>query len=213
MIVEMLERLGSALTDVERKLIEKMEKRDELIKKGRDILSICSKAVVLVHTARADEARKELSKARNLLISIKENTDQSLQRYVIPSEQEYVEAEIVLALATGKDVPLPSELECSAESYILGLLDTIGELKRLSLSCIMSGDLKGSERYFTAMEKIYSLCSPFAVYDNVLPGTRRKIDVARMLVEDMRGIIAEEKSRRRLKSSVERLGRKLSNRG
>ncbi len=55
------------------------------------------------------------------------------------------------------------------------------------------------------MEQFYALLSPFAVFDNVVNGVRRKIDVARMVTEDTRGILAEETRRQVLLSSMERL--------
>ncbi len=207
----MLKGFEAALKDIESFLDKQMNEREELIKKGREVFSSCSKAIVNVHSGRMKEAREELDRARNMLSTMR-GCDASLKRYMIPPEQEYVEAEILFSLANNKHVPLPSELECNPESYLLGLLDAIGELKRLSLTCIMDGDIEGSERHFRSMEMIYLLCSPLAIYDNVLPGTRRKIDVGRMIVEDMRGIITEERSRRRLKSSVEKLSKKLTNR-
>jgi translin len=205
-----LDRLALALRDVEKKLLERMGKREEIIKKSRDVLSACSKAMVRIHSGKMKEAREELDGARKILLLIQGSIDENLQRYIIPPEQEYAEAEIVYSLASGGKIPLPAEISVSHESYILGLLDSIGELKRLALSCMMKDNIEQAKKYFSSMEKLYSLCSPFAVYDNVLPGTRRKIDIARMIVEDTRGILAEELSRRRLKSSVEKLRRKLS---
>ena len=62
------------------------------------------------------------------------------------------------------------------------------------------------------MEELYSLCSPLAVYDHVVNGARRKIDVARMLVEDTRGLLAEEMGREAVSTSMARLEKKLDGR-
>ena len=59
------------------------------------------------------------------------------------------------------------------------------------------------------MEELYAVLSPFAVFDNVVNGVRRKIDVARMITEDTRGILAEETRRQVLLSSIERLEKKV----
>ena len=36
---------------------------------------------------------------------------------------------------------------------------------------------------------------PLAVYDNLMPGLRKKLDISRLLIENVRAIITEEKRR------------------
>ena len=67
---------------------------------------------------------------------------------------------------------------------------------------ITEGRTKKTKEYFAAIEELYAHLSPFAVFDNVVNGVRRKIDVARMITEDTRGIIAEETRREALLSSI-----------
>jgi translin len=100
-------------------------------------------------------------------------------------------------------------LGSSPEAYLLGLLDAVGELKRMVLDSILQRDLGGAKKYFGVMEDLYSACSPLAVYDHVVNGARRKIDVARMLVEDTRGLLAEEIGRSSVSRSMARLEKKL----
>ena len=96
--------------------------------------------------------------------------------------------------------------------YLLGLLDTVGELKRLVLNSVMKGDIKRAKKFFGSMEVLYNECSPLAVYDHVVNGTRRKIDVARMLVDDARGLLTEELRREQVTASMDRVSRKLGSR-
>jgi translin len=60
------------------------------------------------------------------------------------------------------------------------------------------------------MERLYSACSPLTVYDHVANGARRKVDVARMLVEDVRGLLAEEIRREAVSEKMRRLERRLA---
>jgi translin len=155
------------------------------------------------------DAARELSEARALLSSLKKSGGGPVSRYLISPETEYVEASAVLALAQGRTIPSRDALGASPEAYLLGLLDTVGELKRLVLDSIMSGKMAKAKGYFAIMEDLYSVCSPMAVYDHVVNGTRRKIDVARMLVEDTRGLMTEEVRRESVNSSLVRLQKKL----
>ncbi len=181
-----------------------------MLKESRDVISSCSRAIINVHTGKMKEASAELAKAKALLGSLKKTSDGSVSRYLVSPESEYVEASAVIALAKGKAVPSSDSLGASPEAYLLGLLDTVGELKRLVLDSILQRKVSRAKEYFRVMEELYSTCSPLAVYDHVVNGARRKIDVARMLVEDTRGLLAEEIGREAVSSSMARLEKKLS---
>ena len=88
----------------------------------------------------------------------------------------------------------------------------MGELKRLLLVTITKGDANKTKEYFAAIEELYAHLSPFAVFDNVVNGVRRKIDVARMITEDTRGIIAEETRREALLTSIKSLQKDIRRR-
>jgi translin len=135
-----------------------------------------------------------------------------VSRYLVSPETEFVEASAVYSLARGKRLPSREALAASPEAYLLGLLDTVGELKRLVLDSIMGGKIERAKKYFEHMESLYSTCSPFSVYDHVLGGTRRKVDVARMLVEDTRGLLAEEIGRQKVASSMDKVYKRLGRR-
>lgn len=156
------------------------------------------------------EAKKEISRARALLDELKESAEGPVSRYLIAPEAEFVEASMVQAFVNGKRAPSMEDLEASPEAYILGLLDTVGELKRLVLTALLKNDMEKAQSFFAKMEELYSRLSSFAAYDHVVGGARRKIDVARMLVEDTRGLLTEETRRDRLVASMDRLYKKLS---
>jgi len=199
-----------SLKGVGRRLLDQLERRDRLLKESRDVISSCSRAIINVHGGKNAEAGRELARARKLLKSLRQLASGPVSRYLVSPETEFVEASAVYSLATGGRIPSRESLAASPEAYLLGLLDTVGELKRLVLSSIMTGDIKKAEKFFENMETLYNECSPLAVYDHVVSGTRRKIDVARMLLEDARGLLTEEVRREMVTSSMERVYRKLS---
>ncbi len=204
-----MEDISDSVKEVEAQLGGRLERRERILKDSRDVIAASSKAIIGVHTHRMKDAEKELATARELLGRLK-GGDDSASRYLVSPETEYVEASAVVALAKGKPVPSMKALKASPEAYLLGLLDTVGELKRLVLDSVMRGKPVEAKRYFETMEGLYAACSPLAVFDHVANGARRKIDVARMLVEDTRGLLAEEKRRDEVSRSMARLERKLS---
>jgi translin len=205
-----LEELRRSLQKAESHFSGQLERRDRVLKESRDVISSCSRAIIDVHTGRMKDSEKELSEARSLLQSLKKSSDGSVARYLVSPEAEFVEASAVLALAKGRAIPSMEALGASPDSYLLGLLDTVGELKRLVLDSILQRKVARAKSYFEVMEYLYSTCSPLAVYDHVVSGARRKIDVARMLVEDTRGLLAEEIGRESVSSSMAKLEKKLS---
>lgn len=55
-----------------------------------------------------------------------------------------------------------------SESYVLGLLDCIGELKRMIFDEIRIGDIDNATRIFEVMENLYLYLYPFSMYDKVV---------------------------------------------
>jgi len=205
-----LEDVRKSLNAMEPRFSAQLERRDRVLKDSRDVISACSRTIIYVHTRKVKEAEKELALAKSLLGSLKKSSDNTASRYVVSPEAEFVEASAVVAMAKGKPIPSMDSLGASPEAYLLGLLDTVGELKRLVLDSIMQRKLAKAKQYFETMEGLYSACSPLAVFDHVVNGARRKIDVARMLVEDTRGLLAEEMGRDSVSASMARLEKKLA---
>ena len=52
---------------------------------------------------------------------------------------------------------------------------------------------------------------PFSVYDNLIPGLRRKLDVSKMLIEDIRAVITEETRRAIMIDAVDNLQKNFLN--
>ena len=204
-----MKEVKKSLKVMEGRFSSQLERRDRVLKESRDVISASSRAIISVHTGKVKDAEKEVATARSLLSALKRASDGSVSRYLVPPETEFVEASAVIALPIDKPVPWFETLDASPEAYLLGLLDTVGELKRLVLDSILQRKLVKAKKYFGVMEEVYSLCSPLAVYDHVVNGARRKIDVARMLEEDTRGLLAEEMGRDAVSSSMARLESKL----
>ncbi len=91
------------------------------------------------------------------------------------------------------------------ESYVLGLLDCVGELKRQVFDKIRIDDIDEATRIFEIMENLYLQLYTFSMYDKVVKEARRKIDVNRILVDDVRSVITEEKRRTELIKILKKL--------
>ncbi len=93
-------------------------------------------------------------------------------------------------------------------SYLLGLGDVPGELRRQALDALRLGDIETAEARLSTMEEIYlSLVTMEEVA--LLKGLRRKLDIARGVIERTRSEVTAEAGRRRLGESVRRLTDRL----
>jgi translin len=101
------------------------------------------------------------------------------------------------------------ELNVSGSSYITGLLDCIGEIKRMIYDRMRSGRADDAIKLFALMQDIHSAVYPFAIYDHLVPGMRRKLDIAKMLIEDIRAIVTEEARREVMIKAIDSLEKKL----
>ncbi len=191
---------------IEEGMQEVLERRERILKTSRDCISYCSKAIVHLHTGKPEEARHEIAEAATVLEGMRREAGSgALSRYISSPEAEFVEASSVEAIVQGKPIPRAEELGVSGEGYVMGLLDTVGEVKRLLLDAMMRSEIDKATRHFSLMESLYSALSPFAAYDHVASGIRRKVDVARMLTEDVRGAMAQEARRSKMLESMQEL--------
>jgi translin len=118
------------------------------------------------------------------------------------AEQELVEAYALRAVMENAPIPTMQDLEVTGPSYLTGLLDCVGEIKRLVYDRMRSGNENDAEQLFRTMEEVYNAIYPFAVYDNIVSGLRKKLDVARILIEDIRAVVTEESRRRALMHAI-----------
>lgn len=188
-------------------IIQHMEKaqrfREQIHSESRRIIADCSRTIIQIH--QGDE-----KKSQEMLHNIKSSLTK-LQRIAIPRdivtvEQEYTEAYTLYNIVNHNTIPTPEQICVSPESYILGMLDTIGELKRFMLNCIRNGNLDTAYNTFDTMESLYEDLYPFAAYNTILKESKRKLDVCRITLENSRAIITEERRRQYLISEMRAMG-------
>lgn len=187
-----------SLNNISKNLSKTQDQREFLLKNTREVISICSKTIIAVHKNDIKSANSKLSKAEKLLKKYRKISTPEIQKYLITPEQEFVEAASLIAIAEKKEIPSDKKLNVMGESYVLGLLDCIGELKRMIFDKIRGNDVKEARRIFDIMEDLYDNLYGFSMYDKVVKEARRKVDIARKLVDDARSVITEEKRRTEL---------------
>ena len=109
--------------------------------------------------------------------------------------QEYAEAKIFFEIKKKGSVPSYSAVGVSQESYLMGLMDVMGELKREILESLRENKVKEAEEYFDKMRAIFDGTRSIRFAEAVLNGFRRKQDVARIQIESAGSEILSFKKR------------------
>ena len=200
-----LKNVKPSLNKIAKSLSEVQDAREFLLKNTREIIILCSKSIISVHKGDMKSAKNNLKQADVLLKKYKKKATPDLRRYMITPEQEFVEAASLIAIVEKNEIPSEKELDVMPESYVLGLMDCVGELKRMIFDKIRIGDIDNASRVFEIMENLYLHLYPFSMYDKVVKEARRKIDVDRILVDDVRGAVTEEKRRSELIIALNKL--------
>ena len=187
-----LKKVKSSLNDISKSLHNVNASREYLIKNTRDVVILCSHSIIATHKGDLRLAKQKIKNAELLLKKNQKKAKDNFKKYLITPEQEFAEACSFLAIVENKEIPSLKSMKISNESYVLGLLDCIGELKRLMLDNIRKDRLTEANRIFNTMESLYLTLYPFAIFDKIIKEARRKLDVNRSLVEESRAIITEE---------------------
>jgi translin len=195
-----------SLKAIDRDLKDVQERREKLIKGTRDAVMLSGKSIIALHHGRMDEAKASMERAREMLDGLRAFAKDDLCKYIAVAEQELVEAYALRAVMGGSPIPSMDDLGVSGPAYLTGLLDCVGEIKRLVYDRMRSGKERDAEELFAVMEEIYGSVYPFAVYDNIVSGLRKKLDVARTLIEDIRALVTEESRRKALADAMKRRG-------
>ena len=200
-----LKSVRPSLDRIARSLSGTQDSREFLLKNTREVIILCSRSIIAVHRGDMAAANSNLKKAGALLKKFGKKAKGDLKRYMVTPEQEFVEAACLIAIVEKKEIPSDRVLGVMPESYVLGLLDCVGELKRRVFDKIRTGEIKEATRVFEIMEGLYLQLYTFSMYDKVVKEARRKIDVDRILVDDVRSAITEEKRRTDLIRALEKL--------
>jgi translin len=117
-----------------------------------------------------------------------------------------VEASLLMSIVENSEIPGVSDLGVTGSAYTLGALDCIGEIKRI----IRRGMTEDAQKNFNFMEHLYGLVYPLAIYDNLVGGLKRKLDVAKILIDDVRVLLTEESRRENMIRAIEQLEKRIS---
>jgi len=190
--------------------LQKREKVHEEVQRDmRRATRLSKQAILFTHQQKFKDAKKLLKEATGLFTKLRFMTetypDMLYSGLVDAAFQEYSEAQTLLTLVEENRFISSEEISVPSIAYVLGLADVIGELRRRALDSLRKEDIGTAENCLHLMEDIYVELMAMDEAYMLVPGLRRKSDVARHLIETTRGDITIEARR----SSLEKCMRNL----
>jgi translin len=117
--------------------------RDQALAWSRTLTRHCSQAIRAIHRSDYELAHAELEAARQIVsetnTALSSYPDLYYAGYTQDAFKEYAEAAAVVALLTDEPLPEPEELGVEFNTYLRGLAEACGELRRRCLDILRDG--------------------------------------------------------------------------
>jgi translin len=196
--------LKAILKEVKEGLTQKDAVRENAQQSMRKATSLSKQSILLMHQKKYEKAKKSIENAKEIISKLqdaaKKNPDVIYSGMFSAALQEYAEANIFQKLIREARFVTPKEINVPAVDYVLGLADVIGEYRRLVLDALREGEGEKSEKCLQTMDEIYIELMAMDEAYMLVPGLRRKCDVARRIIETTRGDVTQEVRRKALEN-------------
>lgn len=188
--------------------------RDQALAQARTLTRHCSQAIRAVHRDEETVMQAELNSAGELAEALRQGLknfpDLYYAGYTQDALKEYVEANATCALIQNRPLPAPAALQVEANTYLNGLAEVVGELRRRCLDILRHGYSDEAERLLTSMDDIYAVLVTMDYPDAITNGLRRQTDIARSIIEKTRGDITFSLRGEHLEQALSRLERQVT---
>jgi translin len=202
----------SDMEKIQNELLSYDKARERLQVLTRNATRLCGWSMVQIHRGNLSQASKTLSEAKQALDEIEKllSAHVELPQFgqVLVAFQEYAEGKLLLQMKKNGKLASLIEIGTSSTAYLLGMLDFIGEMRRMILDSLRNGRTDEAQLLLSKMEKVYE--DLFSLdRTSILPNFRRKLDAARRILETTRGDVASDMRRVSLEKAVRSLERRL----
>jgi translin len=200
------------LAGLQQKLTDYDRTREKLLELTRKIVRVSSWAIVQIHRGQIQKAKATLRDAEESIAQIRvllsDRSEFKQVGYVVVAFQEFCEAKILLSYASRKRLLSQNEVHVDWMPYLLGLLDFMGELRRMTMDQLKAGKTKDAQVTFDSMEALFEdLLSLDRT--SIVPTFRRKMDVAKKLVEATRADVVADLRRSSLEKTMKNLEKRI----
>ena len=164
--------------------------RENALKQTRQLTRFAAHAIRAIHRNEKENAEDNMVEAEkivsNLQNSLADFPEFYFSGYTQDALKEYVEARLTINLIENQPLPLPEEIHMEYSTYLRGMAETIGEMRRRCLDILRQGYSDEAERLLGLMDEIYALLVTIDYPDAITYGLRRQTDLVRGIIERTR---------------------------
>ena len=204
-----MHKLESIADQIRKNFDARTAARDQALTQARQLTRACSLAIRAVHRDDIESMQAQLLEAKSLADTLRNSLvsypDLFHAGYTQDALKEFVEASATCALIQNQPLPTPEELGVHGATYLNGLAEVVGELRRRTLDILRNGYSEEAERLLGIMDDIYSALVSMDYPDAITSGLRRQTDVARSIIEKTRGDITFSLRGEHLEQAIGRL--------
>ncbi len=188
--------------------------RDQALTQARALTRACSLAIRAVHRDDKEGMEYQLAEASRLADKLRNELapypDLYFAGYTQDALKEFVEANVTCALIQNHPLQTPEDLHVEEATYLNGLAEVVGELRRRTLDILRSGYSEEAERLLGYMDEIYSVLVTIDYPDAITNGLRRQTDLARGIIEKTRGDVTSSLRGEQLTQAIRQLSMELN---
>jgi len=208
-----METLSEITEKIHQNLESRMHARDKALTRARQLTRHSAHTIRAIHRNEQETTDLELSQAKTLVDELKTSLSEFPELYFSGYTQdaikEFAEASITRALILNQTLPSPQDLGVEDATYLNGLAEANGELRRRCLDILRQGYSQEAERLLGCMDDIYGVLVTMDYPDAITNGLRRQTDIVRSLLERTRGDLTlslrEEQLKQALTDSITKL--------
>jgi len=204
-----MQKLEVIADQIRRTFDARTSARDDALAQARQLTCACSLAIRAVHRDEVDVMKTHLGEARQLADTLRSSLanypDLFYAGYTQDALKEFVEANVTCALIRNEPLQTPESLLVEPFTYLNGLAEVVGELRRRTLDILRHGYSTEAERLLGYMDEIYSVLVTMDYPDAITNGLRRQTDLARGIIEKTRGDITFSLRGEHLEQAIGRL--------
>lgn len=209
-----MQQLDEIIERIRQSFDARTEARDRVLSQTRTLTRHCAHAIRAIHREERQLAQQNLAEARRLADALHDNLtdypDLYYAGYTQDALKEYAEANIVYALLGDEPLPSPEDLRLEDATYLKGLAEAAGELRRRCLDILRNGHSREAERLLRHMDDIYAVLVTMDYPDAITGGLRRLTDIVRGVTERTRGDMTISLRQEQLEQSLKQLEERLS---
>lgn len=211
-------RYSDELAEISEQAVQRLglrnQAREQALPASREVIRFSANAIRAVHRGEFDEASKLLERAAQRLKDTEPIRQEAPEIYfagfMTDARKEFTEAHVTLAVLSGQSLPKPQDLGVEPSTYLNGMAEVIGEVRRYILDSLRRDSFEGCQEFMDVMDEIYSILVTVDFPEAVTGGLRHSTDQMRGVLERTRGDLTMALRQHKLEAQLAQWERRQS---